>query len=106
MGGRPMSGRKPVRLAKRVQSDLDEIVLAIARRSSTRAALRHADELVAKCYGLAEFPMSCRLRPEYGEGIRVAIHKSHVIFFRILPRMVRVERIIYGARDLPRALGE
>ena len=106
MGGRKVAGRRPVRLARRVQTDLDEIVRAIAERSSAQTALKYADELVAKCYRLADFPMRYRLRTEYGDGIRIAIHKSHVIFFRILPRQIRVERIIYGARDLPRALGE
>ena len=37
-------------------------------------------------------------------GLRMAIHRRYLIFYRELPEedVVRVERVLHGARDLPR----
>lgn len=39
-------------------------------------------------------------RPELGEGLRSCAHGRYVIFFRPSPIVVRIERILHGARDM------
>ena len=41
-----------------------------------------------------------RLRPEIGEDVRMAIVGCYVILFRTMAEAVRIERVVYGGRDL------
>ncbi len=43
---------------------------------------------------------STRLRPEIGKGARMAIVGRYVILFRTMAKVVRIERVVYGGRDL------
>jgi plasmid stabilization system protein ParE len=40
------------------------------------------------------------LRPEIGEGARMAMVGRYVILFRTIGEAVRIERVVYGGRDL------
>ena len=40
-------------------------------------------------------------RPELGAGLRSCAHGRYVVFFRVDDTVVRIERILHGARDLP-----
>jgi toxin ParE1/3/4 len=46
-------------------------------------------------------PLIYRLRPEIGEEARLAIIGRYVILFRIQAKVVRIERVVFGGRDLP-----
>ncbi|WP_415136038.1 type II toxin-antitoxin system RelE/ParE family toxin [Ottowia sp.] len=37
-------------------------------------------------------------------GLRMAAMGRYVIFFRVLERKVRIERVLHGARNLPAVL--
>ena len=41
-----------------------------------------------------------RLRPELDEGARMAVLGRYVILFRVSGDLVRIERVVYGGRDL------
>jgi toxin ParE1/3/4 len=41
-----------------------------------------------------------RLRPELGDDARMALVGRYVILFRIVGEVVRIERVVYGGRDL------
>jgi toxin ParE1/3/4 len=45
--------------------------------------------------------MHYRIRPDYGKDAPMAIVGRYVILFRIIENTVRIERIVYGGRDLP-----
>ena len=45
-------------------------------------------------------PLLYQLRPEIGDGARMAIVGRYVIVFRVKGGIVRIERVVYGGRDL------
>ena len=96
---------RPSRLSPRTAGDLEEIGDYIARDNPARA-VSFVEELREACKRLPESPESHPTRSEFGAGLRVAIYRRYMIFFRVLPNEVRVERILHGARDLPRTLKE
>jgi len=56
-----------------------------------------------ECFSqLFENPELGRARGEIREGLRSINHEAHVVFYRILKDRIRVVRILYGSRDLPR----
>jgi plasmid stabilization system protein ParE len=42
-----------------------------------------------------------QLRPEIGEGARIAGVGRYLILFRLDGEAVRIERVLFGGRDLP-----
>ncbi|MHB8391921.1 MAG: type II toxin-antitoxin system RelE/ParE family toxin [Acidobacteriaceae bacterium] len=82
-----------------VEADLDAIADTIAQDNSTRAVSFLA-EVRAKLRAVATHPLLYRLRPEIGEDARVALAGRYVILFRVVGESVRIERVVYGARDL------
>ena len=48
--------------------------------------------------------MNYRIWPEYGKDARMAVVGQYVILFRIMQNTVRIERVVYGGRDLPALL--
>ena len=93
----------PVRLSPRAASDLEEIGDYIATDNPLRAGT-FVDDIQKHCLLLAEKPKAFPLRQEFGAGVRVAVHGNYLIFFRILPQEIRVDRILHGARNLPLVL--
>jgi toxin ParE1/3/4 len=90
-------------ISPRAAADLEEIAETIARDNPVRAASFVA-ELEAKCRAAAANPAIYPARPDLMPGLRMAIHRRYLIFYRELPEedVVRVERVLHGARDLPR----
>jgi plasmid stabilization system protein ParE len=41
------------------------------------------------------------LRPKIGEAARMATFGNYAILFRVIGEVVRIERVVYGGRDLP-----
>ena len=82
-----------------VESDLEAIAAYIARDNPTRAVtfIRKIREEIRR---IGRDPLLFRLRPEIAKGARLAITGRYVILFRIAGKAVRVERIVYGGRDL------
>ena len=82
-----------------VEADLDAIADYIAQDNPKRA-LSFLAEIRAKLRAVATQPLLYRLRPEIGDDARVALAGRYVILFRIVGDTVRIERVVYGARDL------
>lgn len=80
-------------------ADLADIGAYIAR-DDPRRARSFVDELEARCVGLIEHPDTGRLRPELAPGLRSKPHGDHLIFYTPSAQLVRVERILHGARDV------
>lgn len=80
-------------------SDLVDIASYIAR-DNVRRATSFVDELEAACYKLADFPLSGSTRSEIRTGLRSKPHGSYVIFYSVLDAVIRIERILHGARDI------
>lgn len=82
------------------EDDLEAIADYIAQDSPANA-VRFIDELRLQCQRLAKAPMAYVARPELAEGLRSCSHGRYVIFFRPQAAVVRIERILHGARDMP-----
>jgi toxin ParE1/3/4 len=62
--------------------------------------------LRAKMKQIAKQPELYRLRPEIGADARLVAVGNYVILFRIRRNTVRIERVVYGGRDLLSMLDE
>jgi plasmid stabilization system protein ParE len=56
--------------------------------------------LYARMKEIAKQPQIYRLRPEIGADVRLVAVSNYVILFRIRYDVVRIERVVYGGRDL------
>jgi toxin ParE1/3/4 len=82
-----------------VEGDLDAIADYIAQDNPTRA-LSFIREIRDQIRSVGQNPLLHRLRPELGESARMALVSRYVILFRIVGDIVRIERVVYGGRDL------
>jgi len=92
-------------LSPRAAADLEDIADHIARDNPVRAASFVA-ELEAKCWAVAASPELYPARSDLAPGLRMAVHGRYLVLYRDLPdeNTVRVERVLHGARHLPRLL--
>lgn len=86
-------------LSRFVESDLEAIASFIAEDNPHRA-VSFIREIREKIHFIAEHPLVYQLRPEIGESARLAVHGPYLILFRVSGESVRIERIVYGGRDL------
>ncbi|MBI3879881.1 MAG: type II toxin-antitoxin system RelE/ParE family toxin [Verrucomicrobia bacterium] len=73
-----------------------------------QAGLRFLDAVESAVAELARQPFLGRLRLEHGEGRRswrVPGFGKWLIFYRVRDNSLQLQRVVYGARDLPRVLG-
>ncbi len=100
-----MSPPRRLILSPRAATDLEEIAEYIARDNPARAASFVA-ELEATCRAVAATPELYPARADLAPGLRMAVHGRYLVFYRDLPGegAVRVERVLHGARNLPRVL--
>jgi toxin ParE1/3/4 len=71
--------------------------------TSLRTILRPVSflrEIGTQILAVGQNPLLYQLRPEIGEGARMAIVGRYVILFRTMGEVVRIERVVYGGRDL------
>ena len=87
------------RFSRRARADIEEIGDFIARENPARAAAFIAG-LRTHCRGLVDFPEAAPLRPEIGEGVRLAVHGRYLILYVVHPDLVEIRRVVHGARDL------
>ena len=56
---------------------------------------------MAQCQRIGTSPMGYLAREDLAPGLRMAALGRYVIFFRVLDGLVRIERVLHGARNLP-----
>ena len=81
------------------KEDLIDIAVYIAKDNPVRA-LSFVDELEEKCLGIGRTPDIGTTRPELGNGVRMLPHGRYLIFYRENEGMIRIERVMHGARDI------
>jgi toxin ParE1/3/4 len=89
-----------IELSSFVDGDLEAIGDYIAQDNPTRA-VTFVREIRNEIYQVGQNPLNYRLRPEYGKDARVAVVGRYIILFRTLSNTVRIERVVFGGRDLP-----
>ena len=83
-----------------VETDLDEIAAFIADDNPGRA-VTFIQGIRAKFRVIQRTPLLYQLRPDIGEEARMATVGQYAILFRVMEAAVRIERVVYGGRDLP-----
>lgn len=90
-------------LSSFVETDLEEIADLIAA-GNPRRALTFIQEIRHEFVRVSENPFLYQLCPEIGEDARMAVVGRYAILFRTLGDTVRVERVVFGGRNLPALL--
>ncbi len=100
-----MSAPRRLLLSPLAAADLEDIADYIARDNPERAAT-FVEGLAATCRAVAATPDIYPPRPDLAPGLRMAVHGRYLVLFRELPgeNAVRVERVLHGARNLPRLI--
>ncbi len=78
--------------------DLDGILEYIAR-DKPLAAIAFVETLREKCRTLARFPLLGAAREGLISGLRIFPVGNYVIYYRPENDIVRIERVLHGARD-------
>lgn len=89
-----------VTFSPKSRQDLIDIGDYIARDSLANAR-RFVARLMDQCRRIGAAPLSYPGREDLAPGLRMAALGRYVIFFRVLGDMVRIERVLHGARNLP-----
>jgi toxin ParE1/3/4 len=89
-----------VELSSFIESDLEAIADYIAQDNPIRA-VSFIREIREELRLVGQNPLLYQLRPEIGEDARLAVVGRYVILFHIVGEVVRIERVIFGGRDLP-----
>ena len=89
-----------VELSSFIEGDLEAIADYIAQDNPMRA-VSFIREIREELRLVGQNPLLYQLRPEIGEGARLAVVGRYVILFHIVGEVVRIERVIFGGRDLP-----
>jgi toxin ParE1/3/4 len=88
-----------VEFSRFVPGDLEAIGDYIAQDNPSRA-VTFIGEIQDKVQNIGKAPLHYQLRPEIGDEARLATVGQYVILFRVQGRTVRIERIVFGGRDL------
>lgn len=86
-----------------VEGDLDRIAASIAD-DNPRRAVTFIQDIRLKLAAIARDPLLYQLRPDIGEDARLASVGRYAVLFRVAGEVVRVERVVWGGRDLPEVL--
>jgi plasmid stabilization system protein ParE len=88
-----------VEFSRFVEGDLEAIADYIAQDNPIQAESL-IREIGAQIYAIGRKPLLYQLRREIGEGARMAVVGRYVVLFRVIRKTVRIERVVYGGRDL------
>lgn len=89
-----------IELSHYVESDLDAIADFIAQ-DNPRRAVTFIQDIRKKFHDIQREPLIYQLRPDIGEDARMTTVVNYAILFRIMGNIVRIERVVYGSRNLP-----
>jgi toxin ParE1/3/4 len=63
-------------------------------------AITFVEELLNRCYALADMPRAYPLVPRYEKfGIRRTVYRDYLIFYRVHEESVEIIHILQGAQD-------
>jgi toxin ParE1/3/4 len=94
-----------VTFSPKARQDLLDIGDYIAKDSRANAR-RFVAKLMEQCQRIGHAPLAYTGREDLAPGLRMAPMGRYVIFFRVLGEVVRIERVLHGARDLFSMFGQ
>lgn len=83
-----------------IEGDLDDIADYIAQ-DNLRRAVTFIQDIRAKFYDIQRNPSLYQLRPDIGEDAHMATVGNYAILFHVIDEVIRIERVVYGGRNLP-----
>lgn len=87
--------------------DLDAIADHVANEAEAHVAGRWVARLRSRIAGLADFPLAGVEDGPLGPGRRRLVERPYLIIYRVVREdLVRVIRIVHGARELPTLLSD
>lgn len=89
-----------ITLSRYIEGDLDAIANFIAQDNPGRA-VSFIQDIRGKFADIQRAPLIYRLRPDIGEDARMATVGNYAILFRLMGDVARIERVVYGGRNLP-----
>jgi toxin ParE1/3/4 len=89
-----------IEFSRYVERDLEEIADWIAQ-DNPRRAVSFIGEIREAFQRIGSGPLQYQLRPDIGEDARVAVVGNYVVLFWTDGKTIRIERVIFGGRDLP-----
>ncbi len=94
-----------VTFSPKSRQDLLDIGDHIAKDSRPNAR-RFVAKLIDQCKHIGRAPLGYASREDLAPDLRMAALDRYVIFFRVLDGVVRIERVLHGARNLPVVLAQ
>lgn len=89
-----------VTFSPKSRQDLLDIGDYIAKDSRANAR-QFVGKLIEQCQRIGTAPLGYVGREDLAPGLRMAALGRYVIFFRVIDSVVRIERVLHGARNLP-----
>lgn len=83
-----------------IEQDLDNIASHIAE-DNPRRAVTFIQDIRAKFREIQRNPLIYQRRSDIGDEARMATVGNYALLFRIMGEVIRIERVVYGGRDLP-----
>jgi toxin ParE1/3/4 len=93
----------PVFFSQRARADLRGIGDYIARDNPLRA-VTFVNELIDCAEAAGQSPRAYPKRDDLQTGLRMAIHRAYLIFFRVRGTRVEIVHVLHSARDLRKIL--
>ncbi|MBV8972288.1 MAG: type II toxin-antitoxin system RelE/ParE family toxin [Sphingomonadaceae bacterium] len=87
---------RKLRLSRAAERDLAAIFDYGADRFGDIVASRYRDGLKVALAALLDFPLAGRSRGEIRPGLRSRPYGSHVVFYTVDERSVRIVRVLHG----------
>ena len=90
-----------IRLSAAARSDLARIDDYSAERFGDEVAADYVRGFADVFEQLQRFPLSGQARPDYREGTRCKLHRSHRILYRVTDDVVFIQRILHHSQNVP-----
>jgi plasmid stabilization system protein ParE len=91
--------RLPVELSPEALSDIAEIRAYLLREAGPAVPTRVLARIRKKLAAIERMPDTGAPRPEFGEGMRLHVSGSYIIYVQVGAERVDVVRILHAAQD-------
>ena len=91
-------------LSKEADNDLQEIYDYTVEKFGADQAIKYLVGLEELFFVLCAHPHTGRMRNEIRKGVRSCSYASHIVFYRVVERHIRIVRVLHASRDVPKFL--
>jgi toxin ParE1/3/4 len=99
-----MDDKSCYELSEEADRDLQEIYDFTIENFGSHQAIEYLTGLETIFNNLCKHPYTGRSRNEIRRGLRCIAYVSHIIFYRMAEKRIRIVRVLHASRDLPKFL--